>query len=107
MADRRMSFPGGAAALEGYAFSQEAVTRALEYAGLDRSALRYAPHPDSGGDCLRLEADIQQYSAFLACLAVQHRTADDTATLTSHVQLHYQDGTGDTLFWFPGVRVKA
>jgi hypothetical protein len=96
-----------AATLEDYALAEEAVTRALEYAGLDRSALMSAPHPDNGHMCLRLKADIQQYSAFVARLAVQHRAADDIAVLTDHVRLQYEDRSGDTLFWLPGVGIRT
>lgn len=84
-----------------------AVEGALQFAGLHADALKKGYHPDTGRDCLYLEADIQQYSAFLVALAVQYRTADRLVFLADQVQLQYQDGSGDTRFWLPGVEVPG
>lgn len=83
-----------------------AIQGAMGFAGLEESALKTGAHPDNGRDCLYLEADIQQYSAFLTALAVQYRTADRLAFLVDQVQLQY-DGKGDTRFWLPGVEVPG
>jgi len=83
-----------------------AIEGALAFAGLGEHTLKRGPHPDSGQDCLYLEADIQQYSAFLAALAVQYRTADRLAFLADQVQLQV-NGKGDSRFWLPGVEVPG
>lgn len=83
-----------------------AIQGAMGFAGLEASALKTGAHPDNGQDCLHLEADIQQYSAFLTALAVQYRTADRLTFLVDQVQLQY-DGKGDTRFWLPGVEVPG
>lgn len=85
-------------------FSRISVARAAESAGLKPTDVKSGPHPDTGDDCLHLAATIQQYSTFLASLAVQHRTAGRTASITESVQLQIDD-RGDTVFWFPGVRI--
>lgn len=85
-------------------FPRTAMVKALEYAGLKQTAMKSGPHPDHGGDCLYLEATIQQYSAFLTALAVQHRTADAMSGVTEQVQLQ-TGSSGDTRFWLPGVSV--
>jgi hypothetical protein len=84
----------------------DAVKAALKFAKLDWMKVKRGGHPDSGEDCLYLEADVQQYSAFLAALAVQSRTADAIGFLVDQVQLQETD-TGDTRFWFPGVVVRG
>lgn len=84
-----------------------AIEGAMQFAGLEPEALKRGSHPDNGYDCLYLEADIQQYSAFLVALAVQYRTADRLTFLADQVQLQYQDRTGDTRFWLPGVEVPG
>lgn len=86
-------------------FPRTAIMRALEYAGLRQSDMKAGPHPDTGQDCLYLEATIQQYSAFLAALAVQYRTAEDMTGITDTVQIQ-TDSSGDSRFWIPGVRVQ-
>lgn len=84
----------------------EVIDGAMAFARLDATTLKRGPHPDNGFDCFRLEADIQQYSAFLAALTVQYRSADEVAFLVDQVQIQH-DVNGDTLFWLPGVDVPG
>lgn len=85
-------------------FQEEQVSNALEFAGLAWSAFKQGPHFDSGYLCTYLKADVQEYSAFIAALAVQCRLADVMAPLVDQVQLQY-DGEGDTRFWMPGIAI--
>lgn len=85
-------------------FQDGQVQAALDFAGLGRGAFRQAPHPDNGYTCTYLKADIQEYSAFLAALAIQCRAADVLAPLVDQVQLQY-DSSGDTRFWLPGLAI--
>lgn len=79
---------------------------ALEYAGLGPESLAYGSDPDTGQDCLYLDADIQQYSAFLVGLAVQCRFADELAPLIGSVRLQF-DGPAGNRYWLPGMRVDG
>lgn len=81
-----------------------AIDRALTFANLEPQCMGLGSHPDTGKDCLRLEADVREYSAFLVAMAVQYRHADDLLVLADRVQLQHTE-TGDTRFWFPGVRI--
>lgn len=87
-------------------FGSDTVKRALTFANLTPSDLKRDAHPDDGTSCLYLEADIQQYSAFLAALAVQYRSADDLLVLADRVRLQHTP-SGDTRFWLPGVQVNG
>lgn len=80
------------------------VDRALMFANLESDSLKRGPDPDSGADCLYLEADIREYSAFLVALSVQYRHADDLLVLADRVQLQHTEA-GDTRFWLPRVKV--
>jgi hypothetical protein len=86
-------------------FTRLSIAKALEYAGLEQGALKSGAHPDDGGNCLYMRATIQQYSAFLAALAVQYRTADGTAPITGRVRLDI-DNDGDSRFWFPEMQIR-
>lgn len=94
------------ASMESGVIAIGAIQGAMGFAGLDASALKTGAHPDTGRDCLYLEADIQQYSAFLTALAVQYRTADRLTFLVDQVQLQY-DHRENTRFWLPGVEVPG
>lgn len=85
-------------------FQKDQVDNALEFAGLSWGAFKQEPHFDSGFLCTYLKADIQEYSAFIAALAVQCRLADIMAPLVDQVQLQH-DGDGDTRFWMPGIAI--
>ena len=85
-------------------FQQMQVENALEFAGLTRDAFQRGPHFDNGHLCTYLKADIQEYSAFIAALAVQCRLVDVMVPLVDRVQLQY-DGNGDTRFWMPGFAI--
>lgn len=85
-------------------FQENQVANALEFAGLTQDAFRREPHFDSGIPCTYLRADIQEYSAFIAALAVQCRLADIMTPLVDQVQLQY-DSSGDTRFWMPGIAI--
>lgn len=80
------------------------VSAALEFAMLDRTALKRAPHPDSGTSQICLEADIRQYSAFIAALAVRRRSADAMTETVDGVQMEHL-ASGDTRFWFSGIEI--
>jgi len=86
--------------------SRDAVGRALTYANLTWQGIKRGPHPDNGTDCVYLEADVREYSAFLVALAVQYRHADDLLVLADRVQLQHTE-TGDTRFWIPGMSVNG
>jgi hypothetical protein len=92
--------------LETGSVEPDAIERSLEFAGLPWESLRRGSHPDSGDDCLFLEGTIQQYSAFLVALAVQHRGAGRMSFLVDQVQLQ-TDNEGDTRFWMPGLTVRG
>jgi hypothetical protein len=62
------------------------------------------PHPDTGQNCLYVDATIQQWSGFIAAMAARHRTAREISALTEQVQLHTGSG-GHTRFWLPGIEV--
>lgn len=87
-------------------FGRDTVGRALALAELTWSNLNTGHHPDDGLDCLYLEADIREYSAFLVALAVQYRHVDNLLVLADQVRLQHTE-TGDTRFWLPGVRVTG
>jgi len=78
---------------------------ALGFAGLTWSKLHTGTHPDDGTACMWLEADIKEYSAFLAALAVQYRTAEELSFLVDRVQVEH-DSSGDTRFWLPGLEIR-
>lgn len=80
--------------------------RALEFAGLDAEALSIGPHPDTGQPSWVLDATIQQYSAFLASLAVQFKSASRLESIIDTVQIENRTN-GDTLFWIPDFVVDA
>lgn len=82
------------------------VKAALKFAGLKPEALRSGHHPDTGDECLCLEADIRQYSAFLAFLAAQICTIDRLGLITDRVRLHISSN-GDTLFWLPDIEMSG
>ena len=82
----------------------DAMTRALEFAGLSWDDVRSGQHPDDGTLCAWLAADIQQYTAFVIGLAVQQRTAAALSFLADRVQLEH-DSNGDTRFWMPGMKI--
>lgn len=84
----------------------DTVKRALTFANLTLSNLKKDAHPDDGTECLYLEADIRQYSAFLVALAVQYRRADGLLPLADRVRLQHTQ-SGDTRFWMPGVHVRG
>lgn len=86
--------------------AEDTVARALEFAKLNRQALKTGWSVDDGTECLYLEADIQQYSAFLVALAVQFRTADELDFLTGQVQSQYR-ADGDSKFWLPGLTIEG
>lgn len=86
--------------------SRDAVGRALTYANLTWQGIKRGPHPDNGADCVYLEADVREYSAFLVALAVQYRHADELLVLADRVQLQHAE-TGDTRFWVPGLSVHG
>lgn len=88
-----------------YTLGRVEVRMALGFAGLDGTALKSGPHPDSGEECLRLVADVRQYSAFLVALAVQRRAADELSFLADQVQIEH-DSNGDTRFWLPGLTIR-
>lgn len=83
----------------------DTMKRALEFAGLRWGKLHLGTHPDDGGPCMWLEADIRQYSALLVGLAVQQRTAAALSFLADRVQLQH-DSNGDTRFWLPGLEIQ-
>mgnify|MGYP001610562467 FL=1 len=76
----------------------------MMFANLESESMKRGSHPDSGADCLYLEADIREYSAFLVALAVQYRHADDLLVLADRAQLQHTEA-GDTRFWLPQVKV--
>lgn len=85
----------------------DAAERALKFANLDWPSLKRGPHPDSGEDCLYLEADIREYSAFLVALTVQYRNeAEAIVGFADRVQLQHTE-SGDTRFWIPGIGVQS
>ena len=61
------------------------VGQALTLANLDWTDLKRGSHPDDGEDCLYLEADVREYSAFLVTLAVQYRHVDGLLPLADRV----------------------
>lgn len=83
-----------------------AVVAAMTFAGLPPETLQSGADPDTGFQCLYLEADIQQYSAFLAALAVQYQTATRLTFLFDQVKVQ-SDRRGNTRFWLPGVEVPG
>jgi hypothetical protein len=76
----------------------------MEFAMLDRKKLRRAPHPDNGTLQICLDADIREYSAFIAALAVRRRSADAMTDVVDNVQMEHL-ASGDTRFWFSGIEV--
>lgn len=85
-------------------FWEPEISAALEFAKLEREALKRAPHPDSGTLQICLEADIREYSAFIAGLAVRRRSADAMVDVVDNVQMEHL-ASGDTRFWFSGIEV--
>lgn len=85
-------------------FWEREVSAALEFARLDRKALSRAPHPDSGDLQVCLAADIREYSAFIAALALRRRSADAMTKVVDGVQMEHT-ASGDTRFWFSGIEV--
>jgi hypothetical protein len=86
---------------------RDAIDRSLNFANLKRSDLKRGSHPDDGGDCLYLEADIREYSAFLVALTIQHRNnAAQVTQVADQVRLQHTD-SGDTRFWLPGITVPG
>jgi hypothetical protein len=89
-----------------FRLNPDAVGQALTLANLDWTDLKRGSHPDDGADCLYLEADVREYSAFLVTLAVQYRHVDGLLPLADRVQLQHAE-SGDTRFWFPGLQVRG
>lgn len=87
-------------------FNPESFGQALTFANLGWSKMKRGSHPDNGTDCLYLEADVREYSAFLVALTIQYRHADDLVILADGVQLQHTE-SGDTRFWLPGVQVRG
>lgn len=85
--------------------SADSIRLALDFSGLTWNKLHTGAHPDTGAECLWLEADIQEYSAFLVALAVQYRAADELSFLTDQVRIEH-DRSGDTRFWLPGLKIQ-
>src|ERR1044072_8416910 len=86
--------------------SRDAVGRALTYANLTWQGIKRGPHPDNGTDCVYLEADVREYSAFLVALAVQYRHADDLLVLADRGHPQHTE-RGDPRFWIPGMSVHG
>lgn len=85
---------------------EEGITRALEFAGLQRDTLSLGSHPDTGEQSWVLNGTIQQYSAFLIALAVQYRSASALEPIVDSVQIENRPD-GDTLFWIRDLAVQA
>lgn len=85
---------------------EKEISRALTFAGLDRTSLSLGAHPDTGEQSWVLDATIQQYSAFLVALAVHFRSASSLESIVDSVQIENRPD-GDTLFWINDLAIPA